>query len=79
VGRAKKTHLGYRQPKDGARVQGELGERLASNRNQSCFVWEWAYFAENHLNKFVAAGKAMKFDKNTPVSQLGEFIKLNIV
>ena len=49
-----------------------------SLRKGTTDVFKWD-FAENHLNKFVAAGKAMKFDKNTPMHQLGEFIKLNIV
>lgn len=49
-----------------------------SLRKGTSDVFKWD-FAENHLNKFVAAGKAIKFDKNTPMHQLGEFIKLNIV
>ena len=49
-----------------------------SLRKGTTDVFKWD-FAENHLNKFVATGKAIKFDKNTPMHQLGDFIKLNIV
>ena len=40
-------------------------------------VFKWD-FSENHLNKFVSAGAAMKFDKNTMMSELGDFIKIKL-
>lgn len=49
-----------------------------SPRKGTSDVFKWD-FTENHLNKFVAAGVAIRFDKNTPMSRIGEFIKAMIL
>jgi hypothetical protein len=41
-------------------------------------VYKWD-FTENHFNKFVTAGVAIRFDKNTPISRIGEFIKAKVL
>jgi hypothetical protein len=49
-----------------------------SLRKGTSDVFKWD-FSENHLAKFVAAGVAIRFDKNTPMSHIGDFIKLKII
>ena len=49
-----------------------------SPRKGTSDVFKWD-FTDNHLTKFVSAGSAMRFDKNTKMSQIGEFIKSKII
>jgi hypothetical protein len=48
-----------------------------SLRKGTTDVFKWD-FTEHQLDKFVSAECAMRFDKNTEMSQLGDFIKLKI-
>ena len=41
-------------------------------------VYKWD-FTELHLTKFVTAGSAMRFDKNTSLSQVGDFVRSSII
>jgi hypothetical protein len=49
-----------------------------SPRKGTTDVFKWD-FTENHLNKFVSTGAAIRFDKNTPMSKIGDFIIAKIV
>jgi len=49
-----------------------------SPRKGTTDVFKWD-FTENHLTKFVSAGNAIRFDRTTPMSQIGEFIKAKII
>jgi hypothetical protein len=49
-----------------------------SPRKGTTDVFKWD-FTENHLTKFVSAGNAIRFDKTTPMSQIGEFIKAKLI
>jgi hypothetical protein len=41
-------------------------------------VFKWD-FTETHLSKFVLAGVAIQFDKTTPTSEIGDFIKSRVI
>jgi len=49
-----------------------------SPRKGTTDVFKWD-FTENHLTKLVSAGNAMRFNDNTKVSQIGDFIKSKII
>ena len=49
-----------------------------SLRKGTTDVYKWD-FTENHHNKFVANGAAIRFDKETKISELGNFIKSKIM
>lgn len=49
-----------------------------SPRKGTTDVFKWD-FSENHIDKFVSTGNAIRFDKKTPVSQIGDFIKAKII
>ena len=49
-----------------------------SLRKGASDVFKWD-FTERHLTKFVSAGTAIRFDKNTKMSQIGDFITSKII
>ena len=49
-----------------------------SLRKGTSDVFKWD-FSESHLTKFVSVGTAMRFDKNTKICQIGDFIKSRII
>lgn len=49
-----------------------------SPRKGTSDVFKWD-FTDNHHNKFVSAGAAMRFDKHTTMTQLGDFIRSKII
>jgi len=49
-----------------------------SLRKGTTDVYKWD-FTENHHNKFVANGAAIRFDKETKISELGDFIRSKIM
>lgn len=49
-----------------------------SLRKGTTDVYKWD-FTENHHNKFVVNGAAIRFDKETKISELGDFIRSKIM
>jgi len=49
-----------------------------SLRKGTTDVYKWD-FTENHHTKFIANGAAIRFDKETKISELGDFIKSKIM